>query len=255
MPAAVWEHVQSALAAQTTACSFDRAGYGASDPGPLPRDAQHIVGDLRAGVQKLGLHGPFILVGHSMAGYDMQLFANEHPDQVAGMVLVDPAIDGNDAALKKISPTWALEADQDDADNEKCIRGIADSMIKPGSALYIHCGSPDLNSPEFKPSTAKTIISEIENVDRSSAEVITSRIKYGSMPIIVLTAGGQFDEDKLPETDRRALKAAWLHGHEMIAKLSTRGQSRVIEGAPHVIHLAKPAAVIAAIEEVISQAR
>jgi len=101
-----------------------------------------------------------------MAGYDMQLFANEHPDQVAGMVLVDPAIDGNDAALKKISPTWALEADQDDADNEKCIRGIADSMIKPGSALYIHCGSPDLNSPEFKPSTAKTILSEIENVER-----------------------------------------------------------------------------------------
>jgi pimeloyl-ACP methyl ester carboxylesterase len=70
-------------------CAYDRAGMGLSDPGPKPRDGNAIVGDLEALVKASGEQGPFVLVGHSMAGLYMRQYAVRNPDQVAGLVLVD----------------------------------------------------------------------------------------------------------------------------------------------------------------------
>ncbi|MBS0363316.1 MAG: alpha/beta fold hydrolase [Proteobacteria bacterium] len=70
-------------------CAYDRAGMGWSDPGPKPRDAATIVDDLEKLIAASGEKGPFILMGHSMAGLYVRLYAGRHPEQVAGLVLIE----------------------------------------------------------------------------------------------------------------------------------------------------------------------
>ncbi|HYD45261.1 MAG TPA: alpha/beta fold hydrolase [Phenylobacterium sp.] len=87
-----WGVVQDKLAAKgLRSCSYDRAGLGFSDPGPKPRDAEAIAADLDALLRARGEAGPYVLVGHSMAGLFVRQFAVTHPEKVAGVVLVDAA--------------------------------------------------------------------------------------------------------------------------------------------------------------------
>ncbi|MDP1616646.1 alpha/beta hydrolase [Phenylobacterium sp.] len=73
------------------ACAYDRAGLGFSDPGPWPRDSEAIVSDLDQLMTQAGVTRPAILVGHSMGGQHVRLFAVRHPERVAGVVLLDAA--------------------------------------------------------------------------------------------------------------------------------------------------------------------
>ena len=87
-----WAAVQRRLTAQGVhSCAYDRAGLGHSDPGPAPRDGLHVVGDLEKLLQAAHQPGPYVLVGHSMAGLHLHLFAVRNPRMVAGLVLVDAA--------------------------------------------------------------------------------------------------------------------------------------------------------------------
>jgi len=87
-----WTLVQPAVARITRACSYDRAGFGWSDAGPLPRTAGRIAGELHALLHAAAVPHPYVLVGHSYGGLVMRLFASRHADEVAGLVLVEPAI-------------------------------------------------------------------------------------------------------------------------------------------------------------------
>ena len=85
-----WGTGQDKLAALgMRSLAYDRAGMALSDPGPAPRDGLAIVSDLEKLLETLGEYGPLILVGHSMAGLHVHLFAGRNPDKVAGLVLVD----------------------------------------------------------------------------------------------------------------------------------------------------------------------
>jgi pimeloyl-ACP methyl ester carboxylesterase len=85
-----WGVVQERVVAQgLRACAYDRAGMGLSDPGPAPRDGLAVASDLERLLAAAHEPGPFILVGHSMAGLYLRLFAGRNPDKVAGLVLVD----------------------------------------------------------------------------------------------------------------------------------------------------------------------
>jgi pimeloyl-ACP methyl ester carboxylesterase len=85
-----WGVVQARLAAKGLhSIAYDRAGLGLSDPGPQPRDGRALNADLSAVLDALGEIGPFVLVGHSMGGLMVRLFALTHPSQALGVVLVD----------------------------------------------------------------------------------------------------------------------------------------------------------------------
>ena len=85
----VWSKVQPGVASFTRVCSYDRAGYGWSDAGPLPRTAGHMVRELHTLLARAGVAGPYILVGHSYGGLIMQLYDYTYPQQVAGLVLIE----------------------------------------------------------------------------------------------------------------------------------------------------------------------
>ena len=88
--AADWAVVQEKLALHgLRSLAYDRAGLGHSDPGPAPRDGRAIVADLEALLRELDEPGPYVLVGHSMGGLMVRLFALSHPEKTVGVVLVD----------------------------------------------------------------------------------------------------------------------------------------------------------------------
>ncbi len=86
-----WDGVQPPVATVTRVCSYDRAGEGTSDPGPLPRTSRQVVHALHTLLVRAGIGGPYVLVGHSMGGLYMRLYAYTYPHAVVGMVLVDSA--------------------------------------------------------------------------------------------------------------------------------------------------------------------
>jgi pimeloyl-ACP methyl ester carboxylesterase len=84
-----WDEVASEVADRTRVFAYSRPGFGVSDPTTSPRNAQTIVEELRALLAYEGYTPPYVLVGHSMGGTYMELFAKAHPDEVVGLVLVD----------------------------------------------------------------------------------------------------------------------------------------------------------------------
>ena len=81
--------VQPEVAKVTRVCAYDRAGLGWSEAGPGPRGAEQITSELHTLLQNAGIEGPYVLVGHSVGGHHVRVYADRYPDEVAGMVLVD----------------------------------------------------------------------------------------------------------------------------------------------------------------------
>jgi len=84
-----WDDVASEVAAEARVFAYSRPGYGDSDPSTEPRDANHIVENLRTLLTARGFAPPYVLVGHSFGGAYMELYAKAHPEEVSGLVLVD----------------------------------------------------------------------------------------------------------------------------------------------------------------------
>jgi pimeloyl-ACP methyl ester carboxylesterase len=86
-----WTYVAREVASFTRACAYDRAGFGWSEAGPLPRTAERIADELRRLMAAAGIAPPFVVVGHSFGGLVARILASRHPGEVAGLVLLDPA--------------------------------------------------------------------------------------------------------------------------------------------------------------------
>lgn len=85
-----WSVVQAELARTNRVCAYDRPGLGWSDDAPGPQDADHAADRLRALLRAAGEDGPYLLVGHSVAGLYDRVFAARYRSEVIGLVLVDP---------------------------------------------------------------------------------------------------------------------------------------------------------------------
>jgi pimeloyl-ACP methyl ester carboxylesterase len=107
-----WAEIQRYLAQHTTVVLYDRAGLGWSDPGPWPTGKQ-MVDDLHALLGAAGIPAPYVLVGHSVGGLLVRLYARRYPEQVAGLVLVDSSHPDQWRELSKLDwrrsrPAWWL---------------------------------------------------------------------------------------------------------------------------------------------------
>jgi pimeloyl-ACP methyl ester carboxylesterase len=87
-----WDKVLDAVSSNASVFAYNRPGYANSDATDTPRDGATIVSQLRQVLKHKGLAPPYVLVGHSLGGLYMQLFAKLHPDEVAGIVLVDAVL-------------------------------------------------------------------------------------------------------------------------------------------------------------------
>ena len=87
-----WTFVQPEVAKFARACAYDRAGFGWSEAGPMPRTASRIADELAVLMERSGEAPPYVLVGHSFGGFVTRIFAARYPRQTAALVLVDPEI-------------------------------------------------------------------------------------------------------------------------------------------------------------------
>lgn len=97
-----WSTVFETLAERQRTCAYDRAGLGWSEPGPLPRSAERVVDEALRLMRASGESPPFLLVGHSNGGAYVRLIAAAHPEQVLGLVLVDPSLSHPDQTCPQL---------------------------------------------------------------------------------------------------------------------------------------------------------
>jgi pimeloyl-ACP methyl ester carboxylesterase len=88
-----WERVLDRSSADVRRCAYDRLGNGGSDPAAGPRSVLDATADLQGLLTAAGERPPYVLVSHSIAGLVHRYYANQHPDEVAGLVMVDTAPD------------------------------------------------------------------------------------------------------------------------------------------------------------------
>lgn len=265
--ALTWRSVQPKVASMTRVCAMDRAGMGFSSPGPLPRDTASIVDDLHAALKTPDLPGPYILVGHSLGGMDMRLYASRHPEQVAGMVLVDPANPHQDKRFAAVSPTVAAVTQVEITTTGRCADLAKAGTLKPGGEGWAACGGdppaewPDalrarIIAQRVDPAAAAQRLSEIKSVaEPDSSQVESAKTSLGDIPLIVLTAEGTSKDPSIPAADQAAVAQLWSWMHDEAAALSTGGSNRLVLGSGHNIHIEKPDVVVGAISEVIVKAR
>jgi pimeloyl-ACP methyl ester carboxylesterase len=84
-----WHYVQPQVARFARVCSYDRGGYGWSDPSPKPRLPSVMAEELHTLLTNAGEKPPYVLVGHSFGSFDVLMYAHKYRQEVAGIVLVD----------------------------------------------------------------------------------------------------------------------------------------------------------------------
>ena len=247
-----WALVQPTVSRTNRVCSYDRAGYGWSELGPYDFRGADAVMSLRAALSALGEKPPFVLVGQSMGGRFVRLFARAHPADVVGMVLVDAEHEDGLFMLaggKPVAISSLSDAEFDAAYQPPS--GPPPSM-PPAALQAAHLKLPaDLQRTRLllearwleSIRTAKT--DAIVATMRSEHAALASLRRLSAaeahplkdLPLIVLTRG-------LDQNARR------LKMQEDLVRLSSNGRQIVVADSDHEIHLFRPDVVIQAIQDV-----
>lgn len=222
---AEWALVQPELSRTNRVCAYDRAGFAWSEPGPLPRTAGRSANELAVALEKAGVGGPYVLVGHSYGADVMLLFAERHAGQAAGLVLVDPGIyDSPDLPAE-------LSTNQDDSFMQIAAALQPVGVMRLSDSLGVDGVStgdlPAEQAAAYRAMRQKNgfwdlLLDVSDGMPETSAELraVTS---LGDLPLIVLNA------DQPDDSYRRA----WTEFNRRSAALSTRGEFRVLPGANH----------------------
>jgi pimeloyl-ACP methyl ester carboxylesterase len=264
-----WQKVQGLVSALTTACFYDRAGYGFSDPTSRPMTAQNATDDLHWLV-KANIRTPVVLVAHSLGGLYATLYADRFPSQLAGLVLIDPMFAGQDLdetpEEKQRAATIYAKSQAGIARCGALARGARLSASNSAGCFTLPPESTPaerdyLARQYIKPARWDAMLSESRNLHAAGAlsedeqEEQRAARSFGDKPVIVLTAGiAPKQPDETDEEHRKNL-AHWKAGHDRLAARSTRGQSIAVPNASHMIQTDQPQAVVDAVRKVVLAVR
>ena len=229
-----WGFVQPDVARFTRVCSYDRAGMGYSDPGPSPRTARRIASELAELLTRGGVTGPVVLVGASIAGLDVRVFASDHPDRAAGLVLVDASHEDQGHEVPQIARFVPLLSTTGVLRLFGVSLGQSIESLAPSVRQFAQATS-------FRAAGYQAAADEIIHVRESAEEVRSSRRKL-TIPVLVVTGGRGADEN-------------WRQLQRDQAALSERGCLIVAEQSGHVVAVDQPGIVVDAIRTVVETAR
>ncbi len=241
---ATWgSRVQPGVAGTTRVCTYDRAGMGWSEPGPLPRTAERFADELHTLLQRAGIPGPYVLVGHSLGGLTARLFAHAYPAEVAGVVLID--------AMSPRPGTHAAPATPPQTHASDLSLFTLPARL---GVLRFLAGPLDLKSglsPEMAdayvayavtPRQLQTYVLD-ENAGMGTSLAQASAVtSLGDLPLIVVSRGLD------PDADWQRLQADLLH-------LSSRSEQRFADRSGHLVQLDQPEAAVGAIVAMVERVR
>jgi pimeloyl-ACP methyl ester carboxylesterase len=248
-----WAWIQPEIAKHTRVCSYDRAGMGWSDSGPQPRDAKQVTIELHTLLTNAGISEPYVLVGHSVAGLYARMYAAEYPEEVVGMVLVDPGHPDMDTRIPAIQAQNASDASLVNTMRILSYFGLPRLL---GVGENNAQGLPPQQAAEVnvfvsRPRHWATILSLINSTSATYDEVRATG-SLGNMPLVVISANTAWFTKGAPADDaRKTLNDL----QNEIAGLSTNNSHRIIDGATHgsLVHNQNDArSVISAIEDVLT---
>lgn len=280
----VWRHVQRHIAAVTRACAYDRAGYGFSDAATRASDARNTVDDLHRLLRAAKIRTPIVYVGHSASGLYGTLLVATYPQDVAGVVLVDPAVANSNTQI-----TAGFSA----ADKAKLagaytgiigfIRGCVDlaksgALAKPTTPTASQCVDTkgyrdttiddalrrELERQYAQPKLMEAALSEYSSVwpgadliSVDDRQLDAAKVTFWDRPLIVLTHDGSKEPagPGFTAAQQASMEAARQAGHVALAKLSTRGKQSVVLKTAHHIQFDQPGAVIGAVRVVVEAVR
>ena len=206
-------------------CIYLRVGMG-QEPAKGPRTTLDQVNDLHELLKLTGIPGPYILVGHSIAGFNLLLYTNRYPDEVVGLVCVDcryPIF--IDLFIEKLKTAYA--------DNPDAEAKVHQQMV----AFYVDEELPD--------ETFWTNYKEKLDLYESAIQVrkVTS---LGDRPFVVLVA--DYTQTALSDEEIYFNKS-WNEGQVLLSQLSSQGRTKVVYGTTH-LSILYHAVVTEAIQEV-----
>jgi pimeloyl-ACP methyl ester carboxylesterase len=243
-----WRKVQPQIANFTRVCSYDRAGLGYSDPSRQPRTSKVIAEELHSLLQAAGIAPPYVIVGHSMGGYDVRVFTSLYRNEIVGMVLVDASHPDQEnrfpPELKNMEGTWQRES-----------QFVAVTMPVGIPRLLGLCESDALTrAADCNWHTAREQLAEMRAFPESAAETAKTG-SLSDMPLAVLSHDPDRPSSDLPSDLAKPTNEAWEKMQEELAHLSTRGTQTVAKNSAHYIQVDRPDVVIEAIRRVVEQAR
>ena len=268
-----WSLIQPGVARMTRACSYDRAGFGWSDAGPMPRTAGRAADELRVLLDRAAIPPPYLIVGHSFGGLVMRIFAARYRTDVVGLVLVDPAHPED----------WVRPAPKEQVKIDRGVRlcrrgataarfgaarlvsglvtlglfGIARGLAKVVSRGGLSREDEGILAPIWKlpPDTRKPLRqfwtqekfyaalgSQIASISASAAETLAAAPGgYGDLPLVTISS-----------TDPGDYR---LRQQDALARLSSRGRHIMASNSSHWIPLDQPQIVIDTIREMLADAK
>lgn len=213
----VWARVQPSVARFARVCAYDRAGLGTSDPVGAPRTIAAVTEDLHALLSNAKVPGPYVLVGHSLGGIFVRLYASFYPSEVRGMVLVDSAHEDEPDRALALTPPDVLKR-----------------MLKQARPedLVMRSGEP---------------------IDGCSIRSLMNALHWhADIPLVVLTQGTPYGPDMVavPSTAPQAYRLH-LQLQRELATRSPRGRQILARKSGHAIHQDEPDLVVNVVRQVV----
>jgi pimeloyl-ACP methyl ester carboxylesterase len=216
---AQWQRIAEELGSQASVCTFDRAGYGDSDPGPLPRSPIANAQELRALLSVAELQPPFVLVGHSLGALNAQAFWTEYPGDVAGLVLLDPP------------PKAWLEG--------RRFPGLWEMAVAAGEDLQAAAAQGRGESPS-ETALLEAMASEHQEMLRTGADV-AGIDSFGDLNLLVVAAGRP---NPAFGDSAAAYQQFWIEENRTLAGRSTAGRVEVLGSIGHGMNHEAPSVLL-----------
>jgi pimeloyl-ACP methyl ester carboxylesterase len=249
-----WQRLQPELAKSTRVCTYDRAGMGWSDPGAQPRTSRQIVKELHTLLGNAGVKGPYVLVGHSFGGTNMQVYASRYPDEVAGMVLVDSALEDE----KVVALTQSLQP-------SPVLLKVYATIGLTRLPYTLGGETSGLTSPELENEQAAisshrkhvfAVADETSSLEESFDENRTDPMSLGNKPLMILTAGSvQLTGTGLSQEQANLIDKLHSDSQAALARRSENAKQIIVEESGHYIQVEQPDLVTDATRQVVEAAR
>jgi pimeloyl-ACP methyl ester carboxylesterase len=248
-----WYKVQPQSSRYTHVCSYDRAGLGWSDPSLQPRTSKVFAQELHALLHQASIPEPYVLVGHSLGGINVRMFASLYPSEVVGMILVDSAYPHQEqrfsARVNKFNAGFYRELD---------LHALTMPIGIPRLVGWCGTDPPEFRSVvravECRKRYFRSIHDEWVNFDEDGSQ-LRAVVSLGNMPLVVLSHDPEKLMPGIPSDVVREVNEVWEPMQEELAHLSSNSSRVIAKGSTHYIQIDRPDVVIEAIRDVVDQCR